>query len=91
MMLGIVATMVHAGVTPNNALRFAAFQTIESTLGREAIESLGLPASTARRWRIEMRKILADVDADALPDEMPQELLDLLTTNLAPRSASDGE
>lgn len=62
---------VQAGATPNQAFRLAAFGVIEMTLGREASRSLGLPEATARRWRRE----LAALDGDAIPEDMPDELL----------------
>lgn len=62
---GFAAAGVRAGLKPADSLRLTAFGLIEAILGREATESLGLPYSTAARWRA----TLANIDADALEDE----------------------
>lgn len=71
-MLGIVQALMAAGATPNSALRLAAFVAIEGTFGREVTEgSLGLPRSTAARWRAE----IAALNGKALPDDVPVDLV----------------
>jgi len=51
---GFVRAAVSAGMDPAQALRLSAFAVIESSLGRDPIRSLGLPRSTAARWRREL-------------------------------------
>ena len=71
-MLGIVQALMAAGASPNSALRLAAFVAIEGKFGREVTEgALGLPRSTAARWRAE----IAALDGQALPEDVPVELV----------------
>lgn len=58
---------VAGGLDPAAALRLTSFAVIESTLGRDATRSLGLPESTARRWRAELAK-MSDLDELVSPD-----------------------
>lgn len=58
---------VAAGLEPAAALRLSSFAVIESSLGREATRGLGLPESTARRWRAELAN-MTDPEEVVTPD-----------------------
>lgn len=73
-LLGFVKAAIVAGMTPANALRVCAFAMIEASLGREATATLGVPESTARRWRLQ----LAELDGSKLPTDVPEEFLNKL-------------
>ena len=87
----VVRGLMHAGLSPNLALQLAAFVVIESALGREATEALGLPEATARRWR----RQVARLDPEALPEEAPvevvNEVLGLMGFDLRLRRPEAGE
>lgn len=50
-----VQFLMRGGATSNQACRLASFMLIDS-LGRSAVQSIGVPESTAGRWRAEIRK-----------------------------------
>lgn len=63
---GFVRGAVDVGVNPAKAMTLAAFGIIEGTLGREATNNLGVPRSTAARWRTDLAEI---GEASAAVDE----------------------
>lgn len=70
-LVGVVRALVMAGETPSNAFRLAAFVVIEGTFGREVVAELGVPYSTAARWRATLR----DLDVSRLPEDVPVEVI----------------
>lgn len=80
--VGIVHLLIQAGMTPTQALRVSGLFLIESTLGREAVNSLGVHRQTAARWRREIAeaserakddelRAVRDVELDAINAAMP--------------------
>jgi len=70
-----VKALTDAGMRPASALRLAGFVAIDGTLGRGALKALGLPGSTERRWRAEVREA---VEGYQLRDDAPMEYLNEL-------------
>lgn len=54
--LAMVRALQRGGATPNQALRLATFMHLAESLGQDVLDGIGIPASTARRWRAEVRK-----------------------------------
>lgn len=74
---GAAQAMVQAGVRPAVALRLVGYVILEGTMGREAIDALGMAPSTSRRWRAELREALRAAD---LPESAPADVLAQLLT-----------
>lgn len=75
MLLAVVRGMVHAGVEPAKAMRLAAFAVLEAEFGRDTVLALGMPGTTERRWRRELREALAEAE---IPEDPPVELINEL-------------
>lgn len=75
LLYAVVKGLTDAGLSPQKAMRLAAFVAIDGAIGRGALRSLGLPAPTERRWRAEVREALSGVE---LPDEPPVEYMNEL-------------
>lgn len=69
---GVCRMLVDAGVRPAAALRLVGLLMIEGALGPRAIEQLGVPKSTANRWRAELAEAAQAAD---LPDDPTTEVL----------------
>lgn len=50
-------TLIAGGALPAAALRLSTYALLEGVYGRGVIEDLGVPASTVRRWRAEIKKV----------------------------------
>lgn len=69
-LLATIEAIKKTGVPSQKALRLGAFVLLEGALGREVWKLVGIPPSTARRWRAEVRK----ADASGLiPSDVPAE------------------
>lgn len=75
LLYGVVKALTASGLSPQKAMRLAAFVVIDGAIGRGALVSLGLPASTERRWRAEVRDALS---AEELPSDLPVEVFNEL-------------
>lgn len=72
---------VSQGVTPTNAIKYAAAFSIEMGMGPEALSALGLDDSTMHRWRREVRALAADMPEEP-PAQFVGEVINHLTRNL---------
>lgn len=68
---GGVRPLVDLGMTPQMALRLVAAQYITEVMGHKALEEMGVPWSTAKRWRATVRDY-----AEQIPDAPSQNVLD---------------
>jgi hypothetical protein len=68
---GSVRGLVDQGMSAQMALRLVAAQYVTAAIGPKALEDMGVPFSTARRWRLQLRRA-----AENIPDEPPQHILD---------------
>lgn len=68
---GSVRGLVDQGMSAQMALRLVAAQYVTAAMGPKALEEMGVPFSTAKRWRLQLRRAI-----EQLPDEAPQEILD---------------
>ncbi len=85
---GATAALVEGGLSPAAALRIVGYVLVEATLGREAVRALGVPESTARRWRVFLRDALAEAGLEA-QNPSPELLASFLT--LARGGESDAD
>lgn len=75
---GVVGSMIQKGWEPQRAFKLAAFVAIEGSLGKDAVIALGLPESTARRWRAQIRELkLIEVDERDLQAQILSQMLPL--------------
>jgi hypothetical protein len=65
-----VRGLVDQGMSAQMALRLVAAQYVTSAMGPKALEDMGVPFSTARRWRLQLRRAVENI-----PDEPPQNVL----------------
>jgi ketol-acid reductoisomerase len=66
-----VRALVDQGMSPQMALRVVAAAYVTEALGPKALEDMGVPLSTAKRWRVQLRE-----GAKNVPDEPPQRVLE---------------
>jgi len=66
-----VRPLVDQGMTAQMALRLVSATYVAETFGPKALEEMGVPASTARRWRTTLKRYMAKS-----PDQPPQAVLD---------------
>lgn len=79
MLLGVIEALRVAGFEPQKAVRLATMVVLEGSLGRGVWDLVGIPGSTARRWRQQIREAIASGN---IPEEVPVEfqhrVLDLI-------------
>ena len=66
-----VRGLVDEGMSAQMALRLVAAQYVTAAMGPKALEDMGVPFSTAKRWRLQLRRTV-----ESIPDEAPQHVLD---------------
>lgn len=66
-----VRGLVDEGMSAQMALRLVAAQYVTAAMGPKALEDMGVPFSTAKRWRLQLRRAV-----EKLPDEAPQHVLE---------------
>lgn len=66
-----VRALVDQGMSAQMALRIVAAEYVTQAMGPNALEDMGVPFSTARRWRLQLRRAVENV-----PDELPQNVLE---------------
>lgn len=66
-----VRGLVDQGMSAQMALRLVAAQYVTAAMGPKALEDMGVPFSTAKRWRLQLRRAVEN-----MPDEPPQEVLE---------------
>jgi hypothetical protein len=66
-----VRALVDQGMSAQMALRIVAAEYVTQAMGPKALEDMGVPFSTARRWRLQLRRAVENV-----PDELPQTVLE---------------
>lgn len=76
--LAMVRALQRGGATPNQALRLATFMHLAETLGQDVLDGIGIPSSTARRWRAEVRKFYTAGGGDAQVELDGMEMVPLL-------------
>ena len=76
---GLVGGLIYAGVrgladqgmSAQMALSLVAAQYVTEAMGPKALEEMGVPFSTAKRWRLQLRRAVEN-----MPDEPPQSVLE---------------
>lgn len=66
-----VRALVDQGVTAQMALRLVSATYVAEAFGPKALEEMGVPASTARRWRTTLKRYMSKA-----PETPPQAVLD---------------
>lgn len=66
-----VRGLVDQGMSAQMALRLVAAQYVTAAMGPKALEDMGVPLSTAKRWRLQLRRAVENI-----PDEPPQHVLE---------------
>ena len=66
-----VRGLVDQGMTAQMALRLVAAQYVTAAMGPKALEDMGVPFSTAKRWRLQLRRAVEN-----MPEEPPQNVLE---------------
>lgn len=66
-----VRALVDQGMSAQMALRLVAAQYVTAAMGPKALEDMGVPFSTAKRWRLQLRRAVEN-----MPDEPPQHVLE---------------
>jgi hypothetical protein len=83
---GGVRPLVDQGMTPQMALRLVSATYITEVMGHKALEDMGIPWSTAKRWRATMRKY-----AEHIPDAPPNNVLEDVVRYLQAKEAERGQ
>jgi hypothetical protein len=81
---GGVRPLVDLGMTPQMALRLVAARYITEVMGDKALEDMGVPWSTAKRWRATVRKY-----AEKIPDTPSQNVLEDVARYLERKDQED--
>ena len=66
-----VRGLVDEGMSAQMALRLVAAQYVTAAMGPKALEDMGVPFSTAKRWRPQLRRAVENIS-----DEAPQSVLE---------------
>jgi hypothetical protein len=66
-----VRPLVDNGMTAQMALRLVSATYVSEALGRKALEEMGVPPSTARRWRTTLKRYM-----EKTPDTPPQAVVE---------------
>ncbi|MEX5272255.1 hypothetical protein RCG67_16970 [Kocuria sp. CPCC 205292] len=66
-----VRGLVDQGMSAQMALRLVAARYVTEAMGSKALEEMGVPFSTAKRWRLQLRRAVEN-----MPEELPQEVLE---------------
>ena len=66
-----VRSLVDEGMSAQMALRLVAAQYVTAAMGPKALEDMGVPFSTAKRWRLQLRRAVENIS-----DEAPQSVLE---------------
>lgn len=80
MVLGIVKSLIAAGVPATKALQYASFIVIEDAFGRQTTLDLGISEQTARRLRHTLRNLdISPLEDESVTSEIESQLVQLLT------------
>lgn len=67
MLLGVIEALRVAGFEPQKAVRLATMVVLEGAFGRGVWDLVGIPGSTARRWRSQIREA---IESGKIPDDV---------------------
>ena len=82
-----VRGLVDQGMSAQMALRLVAAQYVTAAMGPKALEDMGVPFSTAKRWRLQLRRAVENIPDEAPPNvlEDVQQYLEQKAGNLTPQ------
>ena len=78
-----VRGLVDQGMSAQMALRLVAAQYVTAAMGPKALEDMGVPFSTAKRWRLQLRRAVENI-----PDEAPPNVLEDVQQYLEQKAGS---
>lgn len=86
---GALAGFTSAGVPPQKAVRAVMVMFLQGVHGPQVWKALGIPQSTAERWRREFREVKKLVQD--IPDEVPPEAIEAYAQLVVENTKKDRE